>query len=188
MIFARRPRLTARARMALALGAGVTALVGGGVASAHDGHDHRLIAVPGAEQSPSPATSERQWLAGDHHVHSEFSADYKPGADPKAPPAPIVGGDSRNTIPTNARMAQQHGLAWMVSTDHGGPNHSQLNRDQAYPELLKARREAPGLILFFGMELNTPGADHSSLIIPHTAAEREGWLAITTGGVGIACM
>lgn len=167
----------ARARLTtgvtLALGAGVIALAGGGAAFAHPGHDHQLIAAPGAEQSPPPATSERHWLAGDHHVHSEFSADYKPGADPKAPPAPIVGGDSRNTIPTNARMAQQHGLAWMVSTDHGGPNHSQLNREQAYPELLKARQEAPGLILFFGMELNTPGADHSSLIIPHTPAERD---------------
>ncbi|HEX5831119.1 MAG TPA: hypothetical protein VFY16_09070, partial [Gemmatimonadaceae bacterium] len=66
-----------------------------------------------------------------------------------------------------------HGLAWMVSTDHGGPNHSKLNLEQAYPELVRSRREVPGLIQFYGMEFDTPGADHSSLIVPHSHHERE---------------
>lgn len=159
-------------REILAFGAAMGALLGA-PAFAHEGHNHKIVAAPGAERAAPTTPAQRRWLAGDHHVHSQFSADYEPGADPATPPAPVVGGDSSNTIPTNAQMAQKHGLAWMVSTDHGGPNHSQLNRDQAYPELLKARQAAPGLILFFGMELNTPGADHSSLIIPHTPAERE---------------
>jgi hypothetical protein len=70
-------------------------------------------------------------------------------------------------------MAQKHGLSWMVSTDHGGPNHSKLNAEQAYPELLRSRDETPGIIQFYGMEFDTPGGDHSSMIIPHTHGERD---------------
>jgi hypothetical protein len=73
----------------------------------------------------------------------------------------------------NALMARSYGLTWMVSTDHGGPSHSKVNLERAYPEVLTTRRVVPGLILFYGMELDTPGADHSSLIIPHTHDEAE---------------
>ena len=61
----------------------------------------------------------------------------------------------------------------MVSTDHGGPNHSKVNLEQAYPEVLKAREAVPGLTLFYGMELDTPQADHSSLIIPKNDQESQ---------------
>ena len=115
----------------------------------------------------------RAWQAGDHHVHSQFSVDWKPGSDLSKAPEPVVGGDSNNTIPTNARMAQKYGLSWMAATDHGGPNHSRVSRDMTYPEVLKARREVPGLVLFFGLELNTPGADHSSIIVPASPQERD---------------
>ena len=115
----------------------------------------------------------RAWLAGDHHVHSQFSVDWKPGSDPKAAPEPVIGGDSSNTIPTNARMGRKYGLSWMAATDHGGPNHSRVNRDLAFPEVLKARREVSDLVLFFGLELNTPGADHSSIIVPTSPRERD---------------
>ncbi len=107
----------------LALACGARALEAG---APHDGHG-----------------DGRAWLAGDHHVHSQFSVDWKPGSDPKAAPEPVIGGDSSNTIPTNARMGRKYGLSWMAATDHGGPNHSRVNRDLAYPEVLKARGEAP---------------------------------------------
>jgi hypothetical protein len=139
-------------------------------AAAHEGHGVRVQAVGPAKAG---APKGRQWLAGDHHVHSEFSAAYKPSPDGRSPPTPVAGGDSRNTIPTNARMGARHGLSWMVATDHGGPNHAQFSREKAYPELLRARREVPGLLLFVGMELNTPAAEHSSVIIPRTPAERD---------------
>ena len=32
----------------------------------------------------------------------------------------------------NAVMARRYGLDWMVSTDHGGPNHSKVNLEIAY--------------------------------------------------------
>jgi hypothetical protein len=116
----------------------------------------------------------RKWLAGDHHIHSEFSADYIPGtSDPSAPPKPLIGKDGRYSISKNAEMGARFGLRWMVSTDHGGPLHSKLNFEQAYPELLRSRLAVPGILQFYGMEFDTPAGDHSSLIIPFTPGERD---------------
>jgi len=70
-------------------------------------------------------------------------------------------------------MARHFGLSWMVATDHGGPNHSKVNLDLAYPELVMSRRVVPEVIQFYGMEFDTPGADHSSLIMPHSHDEAE---------------
>ncbi|MGY0798538.1 hypothetical protein ACW7G0_05725 [Lysobacter sp. A286] len=117
-------------------------------------------------------TGERRWLAGDHHIHSEFSAKYVDSTNPGQPPTPVFGGDGRYSITDNALKAREHGLAWMVSTDHGGPNHSKINHDDAWPALQQARREVPEVVQFFGMEFDTPGGDHSSLIMPHSHDER----------------
>lgn len=119
-------------------------------------------------QAGAPQEAGRAWLAGDHHVHSQYSVGWDTRHDP---PAPIIGGDGIYPIPTNAQMAARHGLAWMASTDHGGPDHSRLNLERAYPELLQSRQSVPGVLQFYAMEFNTPGGDHSSLIIPHGAGE-----------------
>jgi hypothetical protein len=123
--------------------------------------------APAEQADTAPA---RRWLAGDHHIHSQYSVGWN---DSTTPPTPILAGDARYPIPTNAEMAHKHGLSWMVSTDHGGPNHSKLNLEQAYPELVRSRTAVPDIIQFYGMELDTPGADHSSLIIPHSSHEHE---------------
>ena len=106
---------------------------------------------------------EARWLAGDHHIHSRNSTGYD---TKQTPPAPILGGDAIYPIAMNALMARHHGLDWVVATDHGGPNHSKVHHDHAYPELQMARRVVPDLVQFFGMEFDTPGADHSSIVIP----------------------
>lgn len=145
----------------------------------HPGHD-QVIVAPKAAKPTKVDPASRRWLAGDHHVHSWYSADWTPSVDGK-PPEPIKAGDSQNSIPTNAKMAVTHGLSWMVSTDHGGPNHSRYNRDVAYPEVLQARRQVPNLLLFYGMELDTPAAEHSSVIVPRTPAERDVLYGIESG-------
>ncbi|MEU8124682.1 phosphoesterase [Spirillospora sp. NPDC049024] len=123
-----------------------------------------------ARAGTRPGSGGRRWLAGDHHVHSEFSVGYD---NSTAPPTPILGGDAIYPLAVNASNARRFGLAWMVSTDHGGPLHSKLDAEQRYPSLLKARRAVPGVLQFYGMEFDTPAADHSSLIIPKVASERD---------------
>ncbi|MEU6781304.1 phosphoesterase [Nonomuraea angiospora] len=118
----------------------------------------------------SPGGGRRRWLPGDHHVHSEFSVGYD---NSTTPPKPIIGGDAIYPLSVNATHAQQFGLAWIVSTDHGGPLHSKLDAEQRYPSLLEARRSVPRVLQFYGMELDTPAADHSSLIIPKVSSERD---------------
>ena len=150
----------------------LVALPGCATHAAHTHLDHTHSA-PGSTQTKVVNPGDRRWLAGDHHIHSEFSADYPQGNDSAVPPMPVLAADGRYSIPTNAAMAREHGLAWMVSTDHGGPLHSKLNYEQAYPALQRSRKQVPEVVQFYGMEFDTPAGDHSSLIVPHTHHERE---------------
>src|SRR5262245_27555832 len=70
-------------------------------------------------------------------------------------------------------MAEKFGLSWIVTTDHGGPNHAKLNLTSAYPELEQSRKRVPGVVQFYGMELNLPGMDHHTLIIPRNVDEAQ---------------
>ena len=117
----------------------------------------------------------RSWQAGDHHVHSEWSVDWDHRT---APPTPIRGGDSSYSRTHNARQALANGLTWMVHTDHGGPGHSAVTRDHAWPALLQARRDVPTVIQFNGMEFDVPAAEHASLIIAPGPDEREQLITI----------
>jgi len=129
-----------------------------------------VLTACGTPDRPRALNDEARWLAGDHHIHSRFSVGWDTDEDP---PRPIIAGDAIYPIAMNALQAQRFGLDWMVATDHGGPNHSRVNLEIAYPWLLESRASVPGLIQFFGMEFDTPGADHSSLIMPHTHDEAE---------------
>jgi len=95
------------------------------------------IALSGARET------SRTWLAGDSHIHSHWSPSYD---RTRRPPAPLAGGDARYSTPMNARKAREYGLSWMVTTDHGGPNHSKLNMVHAYAELLQSRAEVPEVL------------------------------------------
>jgi hypothetical protein len=154
------------------------AVAGAVIPSSIGAHDEVQRVVSPAAKAPSKAPNGgARWLAGDHHIHSRFSTGY----DGKTtPPTPVVGADASYPIPMNAVMARRFGLSWMVSTDHGGPNHSKVNHDHAYPELLESRLAVPDLVQFFGMELNSPGADHSSIIVPAGADEPGRLRAIET--------
>ena len=112
--------------------------------------------------------ADREWLAGDSHIHSHWSTGYD---DRSVPPTPIKGRDALYSTPRNATMARRFGLRWMVTTDHGGPYHSKVNLEQAYRELTLARELVPEVLQFYGMELNMPGMDHHTLIIPHAEDE-----------------
>ena len=128
------------------------------------------IGCTATEPDAPEEQANKQWLAGDHHIHSQYSVGWNRETNP---PSPIIGGDAIYPVAKNALMAKSFGLSWMVATDHGGPNHSKINLELAYPQLVQSRNEVAEVIQFYGMELNTPAADHSSLIIPHTHDESE---------------
>lgn len=129
-----------------------------------------LVWLGGDAGGRSQPAGGPRWLAGDHHIHSEYSVGWDRTVEP---PRLIIGRDAVYPIPRNARMARRYGLEWTVATDHGGPDHSKVYLELAYPELLRAREEVPQVVQFFGLELNTPGGDHSSLIVPHGPDEAE---------------
>jgi hypothetical protein len=134
------------------------------------------LAVAGFADSSSRRSDarSRNWLAGDHHIHSEFSVGLDDhDNDPATPPIPIIAGDAIYPVAINAIHAQFYGLDWMVQTDHGDPHHSKVNRELAYPALLLSRKEVPRVLQFYGMELDTPGADHSTVMIPKSRQEEE---------------
>ena len=112
--------------------------------------------------------ADREWLAGDSHIHSHWSTGYDYRT---VPPTPIKGRDALYSTPRNAAMARQFGLRWMVTTDHGGPYHSKVNLEQAYRELTLSRELVPEVLQFYGLELNMPGMDHHTLIVPRSEDE-----------------
>lgn len=120
-----------------------------------------------AQLSATTKDTTRTWLAGDHHIHSKYSARYDKTTNPPTPSFD----KQPYSIPTNASKAKEYGLSWMVSTDHGGPNHSKINLENAYPELLESRAKLPEVLQFHGMEFDAPAAGHASLIIPHSDHE-----------------
>ena len=140
-----------------------------------------LAVLHGAATARTDASEER-WLAGDHHVHTIYSASYPPSPEgAQEPPDPVIGGDAGHTLRDAARQGRAFGLDWMVLTDHGGPGHSALNHALAWPEIVAARAAMPDMVLFYGMEFDVPGGEHASLILPVGASEREMLRAIESG-------
>jgi len=108
----------------------------------------RPAASPGSPQSAGNPYRSLRFLTGDHHVHTVFSVD------------------GQYPVQTQAAMAAQHGLDWMVVTDHGGVAHQKLSWDLVAPAVEQARAANPGLLVFTGLEWNVPGADHATVVVP----------------------
>ena len=127
-----------------------------------------LFVIVGAAVILSAQAADRRWLAGDSHVHSHWSPGYdRTGETPRE----LKGEDAIYSTPRNAQMAKRYGLSWMVTTDHGGPNHAKFNATHAYAELGQSRESVPDVLQFYGMELNMPGMDHHTLIVPNADDE-----------------
>ncbi|MGC4771747.1 phosphoesterase [Micromonospora sp. DT44] len=137
--------------------AAASPLVGGGAAWADE--ERR----PGDDEGDRGGNKNRSWRAGDHHVHSEYSGEFD---TTKSPIVFHKGADAVYPIVTNAIMAKNFGLTWAMCTDHGGPTHSKVNIEQAYPDLLRSRKLVPEVLQFWGMEFDAPSLDHHTLMIP----------------------
>lgn len=95
------------------------------------------------------------WLAGDHHVHTQYSHD------------------GTYSVARQAEAAAQHGLAWMVITDHGGPDHTKQAVGPTRVDIERARVALPQLLLFQGLEWNVPGSEHGTVFVAPGAGDHQ---------------
>jgi hypothetical protein len=127
-------------------------LLGAGAASAS------VLGIAGATAAATPAMAgpggqkdDRKggliWLAGDHHIHTQHSSD----------------GIYR--VLDHARHAHAYGLDWMVITDHGSVAHAKIGVDIVNPDIVAAREEIEGTLIFQGLEWNIPAAEHGTVFV-----------------------
>ncbi|RSM64402.1 PHP domain-containing protein [Kibdelosporangium aridum] len=88
-----------------------------------------------------------RWLAGDHHVHTQYSDDGK------------------YRVIDHVRQANAYGLGWLVITDHGGPVHAKIGVDKVNPDIKAAREKYDETLVFQGLEWNIPGAEHGTVFV-----------------------
>ena len=126
-------------RNAGVIGAGVGALGLTGMQSA--------AAADGRGSVKSEKDDEFVYLAGDHHIHTQFSSDglYQPEQQ--------------------ARRGTEYGLDWLVITDHGSVAHAKIGVEKVNPHLKKARTETPRTLIFQGLEWNIPAAEHGTVFV-----------------------
>jgi hypothetical protein len=87
------------------------------------------------------------WLAGDHHIHTQYSSD------------------AQYRVIDHVRHANAYGLDWMVITDHGGVAHAKIGVDKVNPDIVAARDEISDTLVFQGFEWNIPGAEHGTVFV-----------------------
>jgi hypothetical protein len=118
---------------------GAVAGVGQGVASASGGRTGR---------TSNEWDGRPYFLAGDHHIHTQFSPD------------------AQYEIETQVSKAQEFGLDWVVITDHGSVAHQKFSIDQVTPRVEATRKAHPGMLVYQGLEWNIPGAEHATVFMP----------------------
>ncbi|KOX28740.1 histidinol phosphatase [Saccharothrix sp. NRRL B-16348] len=135
-----RPLSVARRRFLAGLGAaGVATTLGAAPAHAHD--DRPATPV-------NPWGGRGCWFAGDHHIHTKYS------------------NDAQYEVTQQVAKAREHGLDWVVITDHGGVAHQKFSIDQVAPDIERARKSHRDVLVYQGLEWNIPGAEHATVFLP----------------------
>ncbi len=87
------------------------------------------------------------WLAGDHHIHTQYSSDGK------------------YRVVDQVRQGARHGMDWLVITDHGSAAHAKIGVDKVNPDIRAARAAHEDTLVFQGLEWNIPGAEHGTVFV-----------------------
>ena len=124
---------------ASAAGAGVFAAPGAAAADA--------AVAGGRSREGHSRTNGLLWLAGDHHIHTQYSSD------------------AQYRVIDQVRHANAYGLDWMVITDHGSVAHAKIGVDKVNPDIVAARDEISDTLVFQGFEWNIPGAEHGTVFV-----------------------
>ncbi|WP_129839849.1 PHP domain-containing protein [Streptomyces sp. RFCAC02] len=133
-------------RRAGLLGAGVagaSVLVGtGSAAAAQRGGNGN-----GNGRSNGNGSNRLLWLAGDHHIHTQYSPD------------------GQYRVVDQVGNAARFGLDWMVITDHGSVTHSRIGVERVNPDIKRAREQYEDTLVFQGLEWNIPAAEHGTVFV-----------------------
>ncbi|MGH8823210.1 MAG: histidinol-phosphatase [Jiangellaceae bacterium] len=119
-------------------------LLGAGAAAASGLGGTATSAAAPAQQ---PTSAGVRWLAGDHHIHTQYS------------------GDAIYRVIDEVRHGRAYGLDWMVITDHGGAQHARIGVERVNPDIRAARNALPDVLVFHGLEWNIPGAEHATVFV-----------------------
>ncbi|WP_049570212.1 histidinol-phosphatase [Nonomuraea sp. SBT364] len=132
-----------------------TGLLGAGLTAA------TVLGAP-ASASAAPAADRRRepkdgylWLAGDHHIHTQYSSD------------------AVYRVLDQVRHANAYGLGWMVITDHGGETHARIGVEKVNPDIVAAREAVKDTLVFQGLEWNIPAAEHGTVFVAPGRGEVE---------------
>ncbi|MFJ7999254.1 PHP domain-containing protein [Streptomyces sp. NPDC096310] len=127
------------------LGAGLAAgsVAGGAVA----GSPAYATGRGGPGNSGTNRTGGFLWLAGDHHIHTQYSSDGK------------------YRVVDQVRQGARHGLDWMVITDHGSGTHAKIGVEKVNPDIKEARAAYDDTLVFQGLEWNIPAAEHGTVFV-----------------------
>jgi len=90
---------------------------------------------------------ELRWLAGDHHIHTQYSSD------------------AMYRVSDQARHARAYGLDWIVITDHGSNAHARIGVEKVNPDIRAAREQLRDLLIYQGLEWNIPAAEHGNVFV-----------------------
>ncbi|MEW1685253.1 PHP domain-containing protein [Streptomyces sp. NPDC093594] len=126
-------------RRAGLLGAGLaagTVLSGGAAAAAR-----------GGSSGPRSPKKGFLWLAGDHHIHTQYSSDGK------------------YRVVDQVRQGARHGMDWLVITDHGSTTHARIGVEKVNPDIRRARAAHRDTLVFQGLEWNIPAAEHGTVFV-----------------------
>ncbi|WP_406387355.1 PHP domain-containing protein [Streptomyces sp. NBC_00887] len=126
-----------------------TGLLGAGLAagSVLAGAGQAAAAVPASATSTGGSSGGYLWLAGDHHIHTQYSSDGK------------------YRVIDHVRQANAHGLDWMVITDHGSEQHAKIGVEKVNPDIVAARAQIDDTLVFQGLEWNIPAAEHGTVFV-----------------------
>ncbi|WP_345127133.1 PHP domain-containing protein [Streptomyces chiangmaiensis] len=107
----------------------------------------QAAATPASTVSRGGRSDGYLWLAGDHHIHTQYSSDAK------------------YRVIDHVRQANAHGLDWMVITDHGSEAHAKIGVEKVNPDIVDAREQIDDTLVFQGLEWNIPAAEHGTVFV-----------------------
>jgi hypothetical protein len=107
-------------------------------------------AFAGSRGSSGSGNSSKKgflWLAGDHHIHTQYSSDGK------------------YRVSDQVRQGARHGMDWLVITDHGSATHAKIGVEKVNPDIVDARSAHQDTLVFQGLEWNIPAAEHGTVFV-----------------------